>query len=78
MQHPEQNQLATNLLNNKYAPLGFFLLGLGLAFTLASYLCFPYCQRLLSVQIKDLNSLRALGLSLLTYKVWHSPIHHWD
>lgn len=63
MQHPEQNQLAANLLNNKYAPLGFFLLGLGLAFTPCVLPMLPLLSAIIIGANQRPNSLRALGLS---------------
>ncbi|OOS01235.1 protein-disulfide reductase DsbD [Canicola haemoglobinophilus] len=64
-QQPEQNKLASNLLNNKYAPLGFFLLGLGLAFTPCVLPMLPLLSAIVIGANQRPNSLRALGLSFV-------------
>lgn len=62
---PEQNRLAENLTQSKWAVLGFFLLGLGLAFTPCVLPMLPLLSAIVIGQQNRPSAWRALILSVL-------------
>lgn len=65
VQTSEQDQLAANLFHSKYAVLGFFLLGLGLAFTPCVLPMLPLLSAIVIGQQQRPNMARAFSLSFL-------------
>lgn len=61
----EQDRLAAGLFQSKYAAFGFFLLGLGLAFTPCVLPMLPLLSSIVIGQQQRLNMLRAFSLSFL-------------
>lgn len=64
-QTTEQDRLAAGLFQSKYAVLGFFLLGLGLAFTPCVLPMLPLLSAIVIGQQERPNMWRAFGLSFL-------------
>ncbi|VEH65773.1 thiol:disulfide interchange protein [Rodentibacter pneumotropicus] len=61
----EQDRLAAGLFQSKYAALGFFLLGLGLAFTPCVLPMLPLLSSIVIGQQQRPNMMRAFSLSFL-------------
>lgn len=61
----EQQSLAQRLFQSKYATFGFFLLGLGLAFTPCVLPMLPLLSAIVIGREQRPNTLKALGLSIM-------------